>query len=168
MEQIAKGGPITVTHPEIRRYFMTIPEAVTLVLQAATVGQSGQILILDMGDPIKIVDLARQLLRLVGKTESEVPIEFVGLRPGEKLFEELSCDGESCLKTSHDSIWVFDQNGARGNNYIERAELALRSAFDESDSFAVQHFLMEIVPEYEPRNGHQLPVDKLAAGAIKN
>jgi FlaA1/EpsC-like NDP-sugar epimerase len=98
-EQIAKGGPVTVTHPEIIRYFMTIPEAASLVLQAAVVGDSGQVLVLDMGEPVKIVDLARQMIRLAGRSEAEIRIEFSGLRPGEKLFEELLADADTTLPT---------------------------------------------------------------------
>ena len=104
MDQIARGGPVTITHPEMQRYFMTIPEAVTLVLQATALGESGQIMVLNMGDPIKIVDLVHQLFQLVGKQEGEIPIEFIGLRPGEKLFEELCQDSEICIETSHAKI----------------------------------------------------------------
>lgn len=99
-EQIARGGPVTVTHPEIIRYFMTIPEAARLVLQAAAIGQSGQVLVLDMGEPVKIVDLARDLIRLAGHTLDEIPIVFSGLRPGEKLYEELLADDDATEATA--------------------------------------------------------------------
>ncbi len=103
-EQIESGGPVTVTHPDITRYFMLIPEACQLVLQAATIAKGGELFILDMGEPIKIVDLAKQMIRLYGK-ENEVSIEFTGLRPGEKLYEELLLD-ESEQKTKYSSIFI--------------------------------------------------------------
>jgi len=96
-EQIAKGGPVTVTYPDIIRYFMTIPETARLVLQAAAIGNSGQVLVLDMGEPVRVVDLARDLIRLAGYTTDEIAIEFTGLRPGEKLFEELLADADTSV-----------------------------------------------------------------------
>lgn len=98
-EQIARGGPVTVTHPDIIRYFMTIPEAARLVIQAAAIGQSGQVLVLDMGEPVRIADLARQMIRMSGHSTDDIRIEFTGLRPGEKLYEELLADQETSLPT---------------------------------------------------------------------
>jgi FlaA1/EpsC-like NDP-sugar epimerase len=98
-EQIAAGGPVTVTHPEATRYFMTIPEAANLVIQAGTLGSKGEVFLLDMGEPVKIIQLARQMIRLSGFTETEIPIKVVGSRPGEKLFEELSTTSENIQST---------------------------------------------------------------------
>ncbi|NCX93440.1 MAG: polysaccharide biosynthesis protein, partial [Gammaproteobacteria bacterium] len=103
-EQLAEGGPITVTHPDIMRYFMTIPEASQLILQAGAMGEGGEIFVLDMGEPIKIADLAKQLIRLAGKTEHEIEIQYTGLRPGEKLFEELFYETEPLLPTHQEKI----------------------------------------------------------------
>jgi len=109
-KQIAQGGPVTVTHPEVTRYFMTIPEAAQLVIQAGAMGTGGDVFLLDMGEPVKIVDLAKQMIRLSGfkpvdeKGLGDIKIEFTGLRPGEKLYEELLIDAENVEKTKHERI----------------------------------------------------------------
>ena len=103
--QIARGGPVTITHPEMERYFMTIPEAVQLIVQAGALGQSGDVFVLDMGEPVKIVDLAHNMIRLSGKEpDRDVAVEFIGVRPGEKLQEDLWGEGESSATTSHPKI----------------------------------------------------------------
>lgn len=111
-EQIAHGGPITITHPEITRYFMSIPEAAQLVLQAATMGKGGEVFVLDMGTPVKIVDLARDMIKLSGLQEQDIQIEFTGLRPGEKLYEELLADDENTLPTSHEKLRIAQARSA--------------------------------------------------------
>jgi FlaA1/EpsC-like NDP-sugar epimerase len=113
-QQIAAGGPVTVTDPDMRRYFMTIPEASRLVIQAGAIGQSGQILLLDMGEQVRIVDLAADMIRLSGlRVGDDLAIEFTGLRPGEKLYEELHIPGERLVPTSHPKILVADHKPGR-------------------------------------------------------
>jgi FlaA1/EpsC-like NDP-sugar epimerase len=145
-EQIAKGGPVTVTHPDIIRFFMTIPEAARLVLQAAAIGESGQVLVLDMGAPVRIVDLARQLIRLAGQPADEVAIEFSGLRPGEKLYEELLADADTTEPTRVPQLRV-----ARLNQVSASTEALLdlaRSLSPTSNDVAVRAALANALPEY--------------------
>ncbi|ODU99425.1 MAG: polysaccharide biosynthesis protein, partial [Rubrivivax sp. SCN 70-15] len=146
-EQIAKGGPVTVTHPEIIRYFMTIPEAARLVLQAAAIGESGQVLVLDMGEPVRIVDLARDLIRLAGHTTDEIRIEFTGLRPGEKLFEELLADGDTTLPTAFERLRVARLQDDGGGGAL-LARLQRLAGHEADDPAAARAWLREVVPEY--------------------
>ena len=144
--QIAQGGPVTVTHPEIIRYFMTIPEAARLVLQAAAIGESGQVLVLDMGQPVKIVDLARDLIRMAGHTLQEIPIVFTGLRPGEKLYEELLASADATLPTAVERLRIARLTPVHGP--IEGLlELAQRAGAHPDDA-AVRAALAAVVPEF--------------------
>ena len=148
-EQIAKGGPVTVTHPEIQRYFMSIPEAAQLVLQAGLMGKGGEIFVLEMGQPVKIVDLARDMIRLSGLGEQDIRIEFTGLRPGEKLFEELLADDEHTLPTPHPKLRIA--KAAQGLPKERLAEL-LRWIEGAEPSDDVRAVLSRFVPEYRPAN----------------
>ena len=143
MEQIAAGGPVTITHPEVTRYFIRTSEAISLVLQAATLGKNGQIFMLDMGEPIKIVDLARDLIRLSNHSDDEIPIVFTGLRPGEKLFEEVQLRGESTHVTSHPHIVITEAPQPEPNQVRRWLQQA---ANERAEGTLVR--LEQLVPEY--------------------
>jgi FlaA1/EpsC-like NDP-sugar epimerase len=149
-QQIAAGGPITVTHPEMRRYFMTIPEASQLVLQSSAMGRGGEIFVLDMGEPVRIIDLARNLLLLSGlRPDDDIKIEFTGVRPGEKLYEELNLLDEETLPTHHEKIKIFAGNGlprAGMESYLE----ALRDICDRRDLPGLILTLKDLIPDYNP------------------
>jgi len=148
--QIAAGGPVTVTHPEMRRYFMTIPEAAQLVLQASTMGSGGEIFVLDMGSPVRIVDLARQLILLSGlRPDKDIRIEFSGLRAGEKLCEELNLADEQTVATIHEKINAFTGVGIPFERAI-RSLAALRHACENRDLRALLFELKNLVPDYNP------------------
>jgi len=147
-KQIKKGGPVTVTHPEITRYFMTIPEAVRLILQAGSMGSGGEIFVLDMGEPVKIVDLAEQMIHLSGmEAGKDIEIEFTGLRPGEKLYEELFHQSESLMGTTHPKIML---SASREVDWKEMQLLLekLRGACTEREVDKVRALLHELVPEF--------------------
>jgi FlaA1/EpsC-like NDP-sugar epimerase len=148
--QIAAGGPVTVTHPEIRRFFMTIPEAAELVLQASAMGRGGEIFALDMGEPVRIQDLARNLILLSGlKPDVHIRIEFTGIRPGEKLYEELSGIEEDTVSTRHAKIRIFTGNGP-SQEAISRCLEDLRRATEARDAGGVVLSLKELAPDYNP------------------
>ena len=147
-EQIDKGGPVTVTHPEMVRYFMSIPEAAQLVLQAGCMGLGGEIFVMDMGEPVRIVDLARDMIRLAEQSEEEVRIVYTGLRPGEKLFEELLADGEQTLPTPHPKLRIARAQAALSAAECEELRAWLEGA--SKDEQAVKRQLARLVPEYQP------------------
>jgi lipopolysaccharide/colanic/teichoic acid biosynthesis glycosyltransferase len=152
--QIARGGPITVTHPEARRYFMTIPEAVRLVIQAGAMAKGGEVYLLDMGEQVRIADLARQLVRMAGLREGDdIEIIYTGLRPGEKLYEELHSDAERTRMTRNERILVWDLDARDEHSLMEeisRLERLSRTA----DAETIKHHLHRLVPEYiEPSHG---------------
>ncbi len=153
-EQIRRGGPITVTHPGIERFFMTIPEASQLVLQAATLGSGGEIFVLDMGESVKIVDLARDLIALSGLEPDDIEIVFTGLRPGEKLYEELYFEGERRVSTKHPKVFCAMHRPAE-MPAVEALLEDLSEVIDESPQ-AVRAHLRDVVPEYTGEVGDQL------------
>ena len=144
--QIEKGGPVTVTHPDIIRYFMLIPEAAQLVLQAALMGKGGEIFVLDMGEPVKIMDLARDMILLSGHSEAEIPIQITGLRPGEKLYEELLADDETSLPTPHAKLRIAKSAPPPSSAWREELESWLGSAVN--DSAAIKARLQKFAPEF--------------------
>lgn len=146
-QQIAAGGPVTVTHPEMKRYFMTIPEASQLVMQAAAMGRGGEIFVLDMGEPVKVVDLACDLIRLSGLVpEVDIKIQFTGMRPGEKLFEELGFDAERMSKTAHPKIYIGKLEPS-GWAQVQAQLTSLAPYQNSMDEPAVRRALRAVVPE---------------------
>ena len=163
-KQIAQGGPVTITHPEVTRYFMTIPEASQLILQAGAMGHGGETFILEMGTSVKIIDMARDLIRLSGfEPDKDIKIEYIGLRPGEKLYEELITEGENVVPTGHRKIMVLSGEICeqdRLNGDIDR----LIKAAKAQDAEKIRNLLKQIVPEYNSAN-HDNPADGCTAMA---
>ncbi len=164
-QQIAAGGPVTVTHPEVKRYFMTIPEACQLIMEAAAVGRGGEVFVLDMGEPIKISYLAEQMIRLAGKSPgTEVEISYTGLRPGEKLVEELFHSGETLVQTAHEKLLLAHSREMDWVSF-ESAMEELESCCNDYDEAATRQLLDDLLPEYsppatiEPRS-NVVPLDK--------
>jgi FlaA1/EpsC-like NDP-sugar epimerase len=145
-DQIKAGGPVTVTHPEITRYFMSIPEAAQLVMQAGLMGSGGEIFVLDMGEPVRILDLAKDMIKLSGFEEDEIAIEFSGLRPGEKLYEELLANDEHTLPTPHEKLRIASAR-AVSKAWLEKM-LAWVSTTQEKDELLVKQELKIWVEEY--------------------
>jgi FlaA1/EpsC-like NDP-sugar epimerase len=153
-KQIAEGGPVTVTHPEMKRYFMVIPEAVQLVLQAATMGKGGEIFVLDMGEPVRVVDLAKELITLSGfRPGEDIEMVFTGARPGEKLFEELSIKGEDMQPTRHPKIVIWN-NIPTDHNKLHAALEELTIEVQKRDRSAIVRKIKALVPEYMANNNN--------------
>jgi FlaA1/EpsC-like NDP-sugar epimerase len=148
-EQIARGGPVTVTHPEITRYFMSLSEATQLLLQAGLMGRGGEVLVLDMGEPVRIVDLARDMIRLSGADPDRIRIVFTGLRPGEKLYEEPLASGEATLPTHHPKLRIAQARGADTAAVSEVVAWLQRDR--EAPDTEVRAWLKSWIPEYLPR-----------------
>jgi FlaA1/EpsC-like NDP-sugar epimerase len=155
-KQIEAGGPVTVTHPDMKRYFMTIPEASQLVMQAGAIGQGGEIFVLDMGEPIRIYDLAKELIERNGlRVGDDIEIQITGVRPGEKLYEELSCDNEQIRPTSHDKIHVWQLPVAEPGE-VRRAIETLSAVTNGTPQQAIDA-LRTCVAEYRPEGTEIAP-----------
>jgi FlaA1/EpsC-like NDP-sugar epimerase len=152
IKQIERGGPVTVTHPEITRFFMTIPEACQLVLEAATFGNTGEIVLFDMGKSVKIVDLVKKMIKLYGLTlDKDIQIEFTGLRPGEKLYEELLLPAE-IQKTTYNSRIMIAEVEASPFEFVGKEIQELIAAFDRQDNIDIVSRMKSLVPEYKSNN----------------
>ena len=159
-KQIERGGPVTVTHPEITRYFMTIPEACELVLEAATMGQGGEVFVFDMGESVKIIDLAKKMITLSGlRVDKDIEIRYTGLRPGEKLYEELLNNDENTLPTHHPKILIAEVN-TPSYAYMEVATNDLNHLLSSGTNNSIVAKIKEIIPEYKSNNSVFETLDK--------
>lgn len=152
-KQIAKGGPVTITHPDMVRYFMTIPEAVQLVIQAGSMANGGEVFVLDMGEPVKISDLAKDLIRLSGfEPNEDIKIKYIGIRPGEKLYEELLTNEEGTTSTRHERIFVAKPNGINVPLLNEFTETISNHFVNYSNSMLLIDYLGKLIPNFNPQN----------------
>jgi len=162
--QIAAGGPVTVTDPEMKRYFMTIPEAVQLVLQASVLARGGEVFVLDMGEPVRIVDMARDLIELSGlKPYEDIDIQFTGLRPGEKLFEELLTPEDGTSSTAHAKIFRANLRQVNG----ELLDKKLQTLRQMRDTAAIRSMIRDMVPTYERRSQKRCEPAKYSRGSAR-
>jgi len=158
-EQIEKGGPVTVTHPDIIRYFMTIPEACRLVLEAASFGNSGEIYVFDMGSPVKIVDLAKRMIELAGYVPNkDIKIEFIGLRPGEKLYEELLNDKEKTIPTNHSKITIASVRQYDYDMVVSSIHVIIDFSTNVDMKNTVKS-MKKLVPEFVSKNSKYAELD---------
>jgi FlaA1/EpsC-like NDP-sugar epimerase len=159
-KQIEEGGPVTVTHPDITRYFMTIPEACQLVLEAGTMGNGGEIYIFDMGKSVKIVDLAKKMIRISGlELGKDIEIRFTGLRPGEKIYEELLNDSENTLPTHHPQIMIA-KVAENNHEAVEKQVHDIIAAVKKYDNYEIVRLMKQIVPEFISKNSPFEVLDK--------
>jgi FlaA1/EpsC-like NDP-sugar epimerase len=159
LRQIRAGGPVTVTHPEMQRYFMTIPEAVQLVLQAGALGRGGEVFLLDMGDAIRIVDIATDLIRLSGlSVGTDIQIKFTGMRPGEKLYEEMFFSAENVLTTDHPKV-LRARNGILPEGIMRRIEALIGAADAEHPDEELKQHIRNLLPDFHPH-----PTSPLTSG----
>ncbi len=161
-DQIESGGPVTVTHPEVTRYFMTIPEACQLVLEASAMGKGGEIYLFDMGKSVKIIDLAKKMIKLSGlELGRDIQISYTGLRPGEKLYEELLTDKENTIPTHHSKITIAKDNKLEVIGIFEKIE-QLKLYRKRQDNFALVKVMKEIIPEFKSKNSRFEELDNVS------
>jgi FlaA1/EpsC-like NDP-sugar epimerase len=166
-EQIKKGGPITITHPDMERYLMSITEAVQLVLQAGAMGKRNEVFVLDMGKPIRIFDLAQEVIRLSGfEPDKDIPIVFTGKRPGEKLSEELLTAEEGTVATKNGKIFAIQSLDNLGDEYMEKVENLIRRTRNNMDKKDIIALLKELVPTYQPETVQQEPISSLFSTSV--
>jgi len=169
-EQIERGGPVTITHPHIVRYFMTIPEACQLVLEAGSMANGGEIFVFDMGAPVKISDLAKKMIRLYGYVPNiDISLKYTGLRPGEKLYEELLVDGENSVKTTyHEKIMIAKVRAIDQKAIIDQFKLLENKIASPNSSMQLVGLMKQLVPEFVSNNSEFEKLDTTKVVKLKN